>query len=61
MTPTEIIELAAAVREAQKKAGTDRGGLKGQTARALEARLDAAIARYLDSPREQTAEQGALF
>ena len=61
MTPTEIIELAVAMRDAQAKAGTDRTGENGRKARALDLRFDQAARRFLDSPREQIAEQGALF
>jgi hypothetical protein len=61
MTPTEIIELAVAMREAQTKAGTDRTKMNLERAKALELRFDQAARRFLDSPRDQTAEQGALF
>ncbi len=61
MTPTEIIELAVAMRDAQAKAATDRTKMNLDRAKALELRFDQAARQYLDSPREQTAEQGALF
>jgi len=61
MTPTEIIELAVAMREAQKKAGTDRTKMNLERAKALELRFDQAARRYLDSPRERVTKQGALF
>ncbi len=62
MTPNEFIRLVQAMREAQRKAEGSRTSLNlRNTAKALEARVDAAAKMLLDSPPAVTAEQGALF
>ncbi len=61
MTPTQIIELAVAMREAQAKAATSQTKMNRDKARALELRFDHAARRYLDEPKDNAGTQAKMF